>query len=51
MKVIEIPACRLDEYSLIPITFDVTKVFEVSLIKNGLDGIQFNEKEVPLISY
>jgi GNAT superfamily N-acetyltransferase len=46
MEIIETGFSRIDEYASIPISFDVTTIFEIELIQNGLGGIRLVERTV-----
>ena len=48
MHIIEISALNLDVYASIPISFKVSKIFELSLSRAGLGGIEFHERDVPV---
>ena len=48
MHIIEVSVSDLVRYSRIPIAFEVTRIFEPSLLLAGLGGIQFQERDVPV---
>ncbi|MBI3737419.1 MAG: hypothetical protein HY258_00030, partial [Chloroflexi bacterium] len=46
ITIFEIDPKQLDEYSLIPIRFEVSSIFDVDLVNGGLGGITLHERKV-----
>jgi GNAT superfamily N-acetyltransferase len=46
MEIIETGFTRMDEYASIPISFEVSTIFEIEVIQSGLGGIRLVERPV-----